>query len=67
MHGRGEDPERAAKGARNPKRSLFTFIDLPTYLEEENPLTSPRFTDHRGEKVSLVPATFPIAAQQKAP
>jgi hypothetical protein len=58
--------DRAAKGAHNPQRGLFTFIDLPTYLDQERPLTDACFTDHQGHEVSLVPPWFPLAVQRKS-
>jgi hypothetical protein len=47
---------------RQPERSLFYGVSLPTYLSEPHPLTAPCFRDHRGGQVALVrglPTTLP--------
>lgn len=51
--------ETAARIVRNPNRSLFYAIDLPRYLDQVQPLTSPCFVDHRGNPVGLITAIRP--------
>jgi hypothetical protein len=51
--------------ARNRQRSLFYGVSLPDYLASEEPLTSPLFTDHRGQRLGLLPAS-PLSAPPHA-
>jgi hypothetical protein len=47
---------RAATLTQNPLRTLFYGIELPCFLAEAAPLTTPCFRDHRLEPAALVPA-----------
>lgn len=45
----------AGAEARNPQRSLVLAVYLPDYLKHATPLFAALFTDHRGQKASLLP------------
>ena len=57
----------AAGMTRNPHRSLFYGVYLPTYLASPTPLTLPLFTDHRGGASSLLPAPLKLDRTPKRP
>lgn len=51
--------------AKNPDRSLVLATTMPAYLQSRDPLTEAVFADHKGQPVSVLPASIVSAERQR--